>query len=72
VNCWKPNKSGIAAKSLCDGFLTFLWVATPTADNTTPAAKLAPAEKHIDVSCFYIIFKPLNLVIRLTGMIIVT
>jgi hypothetical protein len=35
------------AKSLWEGFFTFLMAAIPMEEMTTPPAKLASAEKHI-------------------------
>jgi hypothetical protein len=42
-----PNKSGIAANGISFFVFVFLSVATPTPESTTPAVKLAVAEKHI-------------------------
>jgi hypothetical protein len=47
VNCWIPKIKGMTANSFCDGLRTFITVATPIAEITAPAVKLAPAEKHI-------------------------
>jgi hypothetical protein len=49
VICWKPKKRGIAPKRICEGLCTFLIVAIPIAEMIIPPAKLAPAEKHINI-----------------------
>jgi hypothetical protein len=38
---------GILAKAIWEGLWTFLIVSVPTNVSSTPAVKLAPAEKHI-------------------------
>ena len=45
--CWMQKTKGINAKASCEAEVDLFIAIIPTAANTTPAPKLALAEKHI-------------------------
>jgi hypothetical protein len=47
ANCCNENNRGMTANACSLGSRTFFSANTPTASSTTPAPKLALAEKHI-------------------------
>jgi hypothetical protein len=59
VNCCSPKNKGILAKTSWEGLWTSLTVAIPIAEMTTPPAKLASAEKHIEFLFLLICMKAL-------------